>query len=115
MSVALVTSQDEMAPLKDAALRNIPDMSVTRERPGASVAEYAMLAAPANASRIVLHRMPPHWSIDTSLAALAASPPRCILEKFPDIPTVWSPGEAYSCVWSPVTLSDVVPSPQSIW
>ena len=92
MSMADETSHSDMSPLKDVALRNIPDMSVTRERSGESAALYIMLEAPANASRIVVHWIPPHLSIDTSLAAFVWSPPSCILEKFPDIPTVWSPG-----------------------
>ena len=115
MSAIFETSHDEMSPLKDVALRNIPDMSVTPERSGESVAKYAMFVAPANASRIVSHCIPPHWSIETSLAALAVSPPRCIREKFPYILMVWSPGVAYWCVWLPVTLAETVPSPQSIW
>ena len=115
MSVIRETSQDEILPLKEEAPSNIPDMSVTLDRSGESVARYAMFVAPANASRIVIHWMLPHWSMDMILRALDSSPPRCIREKFPSILIVCSPGEAYVCVWDPITLDDLVPSPQSIW
>ena len=58
-----------MSPLKRAASSNMPDMSVTRERSGVSVATYAMFADPAKADSMVVHEAPPHWSIDASLAA----------------------------------------------
>ena len=52
------------------------DMSVTRERSGASVAPYVMAEAPLKADAIEVHPMLPHWSIDLSLGALLASPLR---------------------------------------
>ena len=92
MSVIFETSHDDMSPWNDVVSRNIRDMSVTRERSGVSVARYAMLEAPRNASCIVAHLMPPHCSIDISLAALVVFPPRCIRAKSPDIRMVWLPG-----------------------
>ena len=38
MSVTEETSQEEMSPLKELASANMPDMEVTRERSGTSVA-----------------------------------------------------------------------------
>ena len=46
MLVTFETSQPEMLPLKEEASPNMPDMSVTVERSGESVALYTMLRAP---------------------------------------------------------------------
>ena len=114
MSVTCETFQDEILPLKELALVNIRDMSVTRERSGASAALYTMFRAFWKASCMDDHCISPHWSMETSLSALAVLSPSLIRVKSPDMRTVCSPGEAYVCVWSPVTLNDIVPSPQSI-
>ena len=72
-----------------------------------------MLDAPRNAELADSHRMSPHCSIDRSLSALGCCPSRYILVKSPYILTVWVPGAPYAYVWSPVTLAETVPSPQS--
>ena len=72
-----------------------------------------MLETPRNAEFIDSHRTSPHCSIDRSLSALGCCPSRYILVKSPYILTVWIPGVPYAWVWSPVTLAETVPSPQS--
>ena len=52
MSVTLETSHEEMSPLKEVAWANIPDMPITPERSGTSVARYTMFAATLNAEFI---------------------------------------------------------------
>ena len=88
MSVTLEVSQAEMLPLKRKAPRNILDMSDTPERSGESVALYIMLLAPLNADSMDDHCVAPHWSMLFSFWALAESLPRCILVKSPEIRTV---------------------------
>ena len=63
-------------------------VEVAPERLGMSVALYVMPEAPSNADTMVVHLALPHWSMDLSLAALAASVPRTTLVKSPDIRTV---------------------------
>ena len=69
MSVTPETSQPERSPSKVRAPENMLFMSVTPERSGASVASYIMSEAPAKADAIEVHRLEPHWSIETSLYA----------------------------------------------
>ena len=58
------------------------------------------------------HCTSPHWSIDTSLAALFVSLSRRIVRPSPDMLTVWLPAEAY--VWVAWLVCVVtLPSPQS--
>ena len=60
MSVTFETSQEERSPLKEEALSNMLDMSVTPERSGASPALYTMLEAPLKAFSIEAHEAVPH-------------------------------------------------------
>ena len=90
-------------------------MSVTPDRSGVSVAAYVMAEADLNALSMLVHPMSPHWSMDCSFCAFATRvEAMAIFWRPPVMETVWSPAEAYSCVWEPVTSSSVVPSPQSI-
>ena len=70
MSVTCETFQPEMLPLKDE-FSNMPLISCTPDRSGASVALYTMLDAPRKAFSMLVHCVSPHWSIETSLEASA--------------------------------------------
>ena len=73
MSVTCETFQPEMSPLKDES-SNMPLISCTPDRSGASVALYIiiiMLPVPLKALFILVHCVSPHWSMDLSLEASA--------------------------------------------
>ena len=81
-------------------LWNMPDMSVTPDRSGASVALYAILKAPRNASFMLDHPASPHESMEASVSAVEPAAPRFILARSPAMDTRYSPGAAYVCDWS---------------
>ena len=85
------TSQLEMSPLNEVAPSNMPDMSVTPDKLGASVALYSMLEAPWNAFAMEDHLISPHWSIEASLDAVEADLPRFILARSPVMDTWYLP------------------------
>ena len=71
MSVTLEVSQVEMSPLRLRAPWNMELMLVTRDRLGASVASYIMLAAPEKAPPMEAQDVVPHCTMAESFWAFA--------------------------------------------
>ena len=114
MSVTLETSQEERLPLKWRVTANMPDMSETRLRSGASVARYTMLRAPSKASLMLVQYMSPHCSMEASLSSGEDGLSRWNLSRPPDIEMVWVPFSAYVWVRRQYVSRWTVPSPQSM-